>query len=104
MLFAWYKENGITNIGEEDDANCYDENYRYIGKGPAGHYELIRLVTDVAKRLQQERYVEKRFGRKLPIIIHGYEYAWYDIEATQNANINGEAEIFLKAMNELDVI
>jgi len=31
LLFAWYKENGITNIGEEDD-DCYDENYNYIGK------------------------------------------------------------------------
>ena len=100
LLFDWYKENGITNIGEEDD-DCYDENYNYIGKGPVGHYELLGLVSDVAKRLQQEAFFEKKFGRNLPIIIHGLEYAWFDIEATQNANINGEADIFLKAMREL---
>ena len=100
LLFDWYKENGITNIGEEDD-DCYDENYNYIGKGPVGHYELLGLVSDVAKRLQQEAFFEKKFGRKLPFIIHGLEYAWFDIEATQNANINGEADIFLKAMREL---
>lgn len=100
LLFDWYKENGITNIGEEDD-DCYDENYNYIGKGPVGHYELLGLVSDVAKRLQQEAFFEKKFGRSLPIIIHGLEYAWFDIEATQNANINGEADIFLKAMREL---
>ena len=100
LLFDWYKENGITNIGEEDD-DCYDENYNYIGKGPVGHYELLGLVSDVAKRLQQEAFFEKKFGRKLPIIIHGLEYAWFDIEATQNANINGEADIFLKAMRKL---
>ena len=100
LLFDWYKENGITNIGEEDD-DCYDENYNYIGKGPVGHYELLGLVSDVAKRLQQEAFFEKKFGRKLPIIIHGLEYAWFDIEATQNANINGEADIFLKAMKKL---
>ena len=94
------KENGITNIGEEDD-DCYDENYNYIGKGPVGHYELLGLVSNVAKRLQQEAFIEKKFGRKLPIIIHGLEYAWFDIEATQNANINGEADVFLKAMKEL---
>ena len=74
---------------------------KMLGKGPVGHYELLGLVSNVAKRLQQEAFIEKKFGRKLPIIIHGLEYAWFDIEATQNANINGEADIFLKAMKEL---
>lgn len=103
LLFDWYKENGITNIGYEDE-NCYDEQYRYIGKGPVGHYELLTLVSEVAKRLQQEGYVESKFGQKLPIIVHGLEYAWYDIEATKNANVNGEADTFLQAMDELGMI
>ena len=100
LLFDWYKEHGILNIGEEDE-NCYDEDYNYIGKGPVGHYELLTLVSEAAKRIQQEGFIEKKFGKKLPIIIHGLEYAWYDIEATKNANINGEADVFLKAMKEL---
>ncbi len=100
-LFDWYAENGIQNIGYEDSTSCYDENMRYIGKGPAGHYELLMLVSDVAKRLQEENYIENQFGRKIPIIIHGLEYAWYDIEATKNANVNGEADVFLSAMKEL---
>ncbi len=50
LLFEWYKENGITNIGEED-ADCYDENCNYIGKGPVGHYELLQIVAEVAKKL-----------------------------------------------------
>lgn len=100
LLFDWYKENGFTNIGEENE-DCYDKKGNYIGKGPVGHYELLGLVSDVAKRLQQEAYIEKKFGRRLPIIIHGLEYAWYDLEATQKANINGEADIFLKAIREL---
>ena len=50
LLFDWYKENGITNIGEEDD-DCYDENYHYIGKGPVGHYELLGLVSNVGSSL-----------------------------------------------------
>lgn len=103
LLFDWYKENGILNIGEKDE-NCYDGNYNYIGKGPVGHYELLTLVSEVAKRLQQEGFVENRFGKKLPIIIHGLEYAWYDIEATQNANINGEAYTFLEAMKKLGMV
>ncbi len=100
LLFDWYKENGIDNIGEEDK-DCYDEDCNYIGRGPVGHYELLTLVSGVAKRLQQEAFIEKKFGRKLPVIIHGLEYAWYDIEATKNANINGEADTFLMAMKEL---
>lgn len=103
LLFEWYKENNILNIGEEDE-DCYDEDYNYIGKGPVGHYQLLTLVSEVAKHLQQECFLEKKFGKKLPIIIHGLEYEWYDIEATQNANINGEADVFLKAMKELDMI
>ena len=100
LLFDWYKENGISNIGEEDD-NCYDKRGNYIGKGPIGHYELLTLISEVTKRLQQEEYIESKFGKKIPIIIHGLEYAWYDIEATKNANIHGEADIFLKAMKKL---
>ena len=103
MLFEWYKENGIVNIGEEDE-NCYDEHYHYIGKGPVGHYELLTLVSDAAKRLQQEDYIQSKFGKRLPIIIHGLEYAWYDIEATKKANVHGEANIFLEAMDELGMI
>lgn len=103
LLFEWYKENDITNIGEED-GNCYDENFNYIGKGPVGHYELLQIVAEVAKKLQTEGYIEAHFGKKLPIIIHGLEYAWYDIEATQKANISCEADTFITAMKELGMI
>ena len=37
----------------------------------------------------------------LAMIIHGLEYAWYDIEATQRANSNGEADTFIQAMKKL---
>ena len=100
LLFAWYGENGITNIGYEDTENCYDKHFNYIGKGPAGHYELLAVASEVAARLQTEGYTEARFGKKLPIIIHGLEYAWYDVEATQKANPNGEADVFLKALKK----
>ena len=103
LLFEWYKENGINNIGEEDD-DCYDEDFNYIGKGPVGHYELLQIVATVPKKLQSEGYTEAHFGKKLPIIIHGLEYAWYDIEATQKANLNGEADTFIQAMKDLGMI
>ena len=34
VLFQWYAENGIENVGFEDSNNIYDENNVYIGKGP----------------------------------------------------------------------
>lgn len=100
LLFKWYEENGITDIGCEDE-DSYDSNYNYIGKGPVGHYELLTIVSEVAKRLQEEGYIENHFKKKLPVIVHGLEYAWFDIEATQKANPNGEADVFLKAMKKL---
>lgn len=104
LLFDWYAENGIDNIGEEDEENIYDDEYNYIGKGPVGHYELLNIASNIARALQKEGFIEERFGKKLPIIVHGMEYAWYDIEATKNANPNGEAEDFFTACEEFDLI
>ena len=100
MLYDWYKEQGLTNLGEEDYESSYDEG-RYIGKGPAGHYELLSLIADIAAELQNEGYIKEKFGKPLPIIIHGLEYPWYDIEATKKGNPNGEANTFLEACKEL---
>lgn len=97
-LYQWYEENGINNLGEEDMDNCYDEECNYIGKGPVGHYELVGLASRVARMLQEDGTILNHFKRPLPIIIHGLEYAWYDIEATKNANPNGEADMFVEAI------
>ena len=100
MLYDWYKEQGLTNLGEEDYESSYDEGH-YIGKGPVGHYELLSLIADIASELQNEGYIKEKFGKPLPIIIHGLEYPWYDIEATKKGNPNGEANTFLEACKEL---
>lgn len=77
------KENRIDNIGYEDYNACYDNEMRYIGKGPVGYYELLSEITDVAKRLQDSGFVKNKFGKSIPIIIHDLEYTWYIIEATK---------------------
>ena len=99
LLFEWYKESGLTNIGYESE-DVYDENFNYIGKGPEGHYELLTVVSEIAAELQNEKFISKKFEKKLPIIIHGLEYAWFDIEATKRGNPNGEADTFLRACKE----
>ena len=99
VLFDWYRENGIKNIGFEDGDNDFDEDMNYIGKGPVGYYELLKAVSNVARRLQTEGEIAVRFGCT-PIIVHDLEYPWYIEEATENANPNGEAAVFLKALKE----
>lgn len=98
MLFDWYAENGITNIGEENIDKEYDERGNYIGKGPVGEYELIQIAVNVALKLKENGVIKEQFGKELPIIIHGLEYADYNLEATKKANPNGEANNFLEAM------
>ena len=99
-LFQWYKENGIENIGfdDYDMDKIYDDNMLYIGKGPIGYYELLTVVSEVARQIQTEGIISRKFGN-IPIIVHDYEYCWYVKEATAYANPNGEADVFLSAMN-----
>ena len=104
VLFDWYEENGINNIGYEDYNNCYNEKMEYIGRGPNGYYELLSEVAKVAKRLQESGYVREMFGRPTPIIIHELEYSWYIIEANKEANPNGEADSFFATLEMLGVI
>ena len=100
ILFEWYEENGIDNIGYENYDSCYNNDMQYIGKGPVGYYELLE-ITAVAKKLQDSGFIKSKFGKPIPIIIHDLEYPWYIIKATKKANSNGEANMFFAAMKEL---
>lgn len=102
ILFDWYAENGIENIGYEDFSACYDSEGRYIGKGPVGYYELLSEITAVAGKLQACGFIKDQFGKRIPIIIHDLEYTWYVLDATRAANQHGEADIFFAAIKELD--
>ena len=104
LLFDWYGEKRIDNIGYEDEENCYDKDMVYIGKGPVGYYELLSEIAAVAKKLQESGFIKNKFGAPLPIIIHDLEYPWYIMEATREANSNGEAEPFLRTMRELGIL
>ncbi len=100
LLFDWYRQQGLTHIGSESEDGDYDEEMNYVGKGPEGHYQLLMLAAEVARQLQEEGFLEKRFHKKIPIIVHGLEYAWYDLEATKLANPHGEAEAFLEYVRQ----
>lgn len=99
LLLDWYNENGIENIGNPENENdSYNEKGEYIGKGPVGYYELITLISDIAKEFQTSGAVYNKFG-KIPIIVHDLEYSWLTRVLTSNANPNEEATNFLKYLS-----
>jgi len=65
---------------------------------------LLQIVAEVANKLQSKRYVEQHFGKEIPIIIHGLEYAWYDIEATKKVMIQVIASPFLILLSRIIAI
>ena len=96
-LLAWFRETGLQDVGTESEDAMYDENCRYIGKGPVGTFELVQAAAAVAKRLQTEDFFQSRFGRRIPILILDFEMTWFYLDATREANIHGEADDYLSA-------
>ena len=94
-LYQWYEEQGIENIGFESAENMYV---------PVGHYELIDIAANVARKLQEEGFISAHFKKTMPIIIHGLECDLYEVEATKKANPNGEADTYINAMKEMGAI
>lgn len=84
-------------ISEAESGDVFDENMRYIGTGPNGLPELLKLVTEITKELQTDGVIEAKFGRKLPVILADFDCTWYMINATAEANPNGEAEAYIQA-------
>ena len=99
IILEFLVSNGVKNIGSEDFEKSYDENMNYIGKGPNGYYEVLNMISEVARDLQLHGIVNKKFG-KIPIIIHDLEYSWYSEEATILANPNNEAKEFIEYFRE----
>lgn len=99
QLIEWYQQNCIENLGIISDDE-YDEDFNYIGKGPGGYYELLMLVSQVAKTLQSDGTIKSKFGA-IPVIIHDLEYSWYCKVATIKANPNGEADDFITTYDEI---
>lgn len=96
-LIDWYESIGVQNIGFEDTDSIYNEKWEYIGRGPNGHMELLQLAADIAAEFQREGILEKKLGRRIPIILADYEFTWYMIKATAAANPNGEADEYIGA-------
>ena len=102
FIVEWLAKLGISDIGkEEEETDMYDCSGQYVGKGPKGYYEFLMLVSDVAKDLQNEGFMYSLLGKKIPIAIFDYEYSWYCIDATFNANPDGSAKEYLKFLKEV---
>lgn len=91
MLFDWYEQEGITNIGEENDDDVC----------PVGCYEVFQMAANVAKKLHADGVIKEQFGKDIPIIVHELEYYPLIAEINQKANPDGQANTFLTAMEKL---
>lgn len=99
LLVDWYAENGVDNIGYEDDEQDYDDEMNYIGNGPNGCKELYALISEVVLNLRSDNEVGKIIA-DIPILIHDYEYSYYITKYIKSVNPNGQADEFLKYYEE----
>ena len=60
--------------------------------------KLLELTSSAVRKLQEDGFFKKVFGKDIAVIIHGYEYEDIELEATRNANPNGQAEEFFDAL------
>lgn len=95
LLVDWYAENGVDNIGYEDDEQDYDDEMNYIGNGPNGCKELYALISEVVLNLRSDNEVAGIIA-DVPILIHDYEYSYYITKYIKSANPDGQAGEFLK--------
>lgn len=95
-LTCWLHSVGVDNIGYEGKDTMYNESMIYIGKGPAGTYELLELGVGIAQQLFKEGFIREAFGKDIPVIFDDLETTWYCVEATKAANPEGLAEEYLR--------
>ncbi len=63
--------------------------------GPVKLKKLLKVLTEVAFKLQQEDYLKQKYQRPIPFIFCEFEPTGRSIEATTVANPHGEADEFL---------
>ena len=109
--YAWWAINNFLVFGDGETAKfvkqwIIDKGFPYLtyeeffdtGRSKKGLIsliekydtivdEFIKILICVVKRLHESEFTEYKFGRKIPIIIHEFEY--YDDIAKQNIEANG---------------
>lgn len=87
---------------------CWDldeESLMYLlDEKEADWKTLLALCGKAVSKLQEKQFFSKLFGREVPVIIHGYEYALEELEATRQANPGGQADEFFREMKKLGMI
>lgn len=87
---------------------CWDqdeESLMYLlDEKDADWKKLLDLCAKSVCKLQQNQFFSKLFSQDIPVIIHGYEYAEEELEATRKANPAGQADEFFEAMKDLGIV
>ena len=96
-----YDKVKVSDIAKAANVSVGSVYYHYKNKEAIidyGYYELLEVISDVARRLIEEDYFLQRGGKRIPIIIQDLEFTWYVLEATKKVNIHDEAHDFFKAL------
>jgi len=90
IIKQWIISMGLTYLTNEEfydtgrgkkEFHALSDKYSVIGD------EFIKILICVVKELHETGFIENNFGRKIPILIHEFEY--YDEIAIQNIEANG---------------
>ncbi|MDO4781789.1 MAG: hypothetical protein Q4A09_01065 [Capnocytophaga felis] len=88
----FYSEEENERAMEEDEA-LYE---KILKKGEKFRKEFINEIIAIAKKLFEEKVIEKTFGNDIPIIIHELEYYDEPIRWTKKANSAKLIKEFIK--------
>lgn len=94
ILYKWYKDNNINDVGYEDEDQMYDENMNYIGTGPNGYKELCLLISKIIYNIKKSSVICD-WLKNIPVLILNYDYSYYITDFITIANPYNEADAFL---------
>jgi hypothetical protein len=102
LLAKWFVELPYYYSDEEDrEASKDDELFdRLIEKGQKLEKEFIEVIISLTQRLFDEKVIELKFGKNIPVLVHELEYYDKPINWTKRANPPEVIEEFLNVMND----
>jgi len=95
IVMQWIHENELEDKTEEDENEMYDENMRYVGKGPILTQRFVEELIKVANKLHDEN-ITVISNSKVPILIHELEYYEAIAQENEKANPDGQAAEFIE--------
>lgn len=90
LIIRWLQDsNAVFYTNEELDAMSPTEIDEALVAGKNVTKHFVEMLVRVVQGLHDSGFIQERFGKEIPILIHELEY--YEEIADQNARANGDA-------------